>query len=80
MDALLQPVQDLLGAAWVPVWTLVKIFAIILPLMGCVAYLTLAERKIIGWMQVRNGPNRVSCGSGRSSRATTVRPGPYGGR
>ena len=60
MDALLQPVQDLLGAAWVPVWTLVKIFAIILPLMGCVAYLTLAESKIIGWMQVRNGPNRVT--------------------
>ncbi|WP_018228661.1 NADH-quinone oxidoreductase subunit NuoH [Methyloversatilis universalis] len=60
MEALLQPVQDLLGVAWVPVWTLVKIFAIILPLMGCVAYLTLAERKIIGWMQVRNGPNRVT--------------------
>ncbi|MDY0055725.1 MAG: NADH-quinone oxidoreductase subunit NuoH [Methyloversatilis sp.] len=60
MDALLQPVQALLGEAWVPVWTLVKIFAIILPLMGCVAYLTLAERKIIGWMQVRNGPNRVT--------------------
>ena len=33
MEALLQPVQDLLGVAWVPVWTLVKIFAIILPLM-----------------------------------------------
>ncbi|WP_374338024.1 NADH-quinone oxidoreductase subunit NuoH [Methyloversatilis sp.] len=60
MDALLQPVQDLLGVAWVPVWTLVKIFAIILPLMGCVAYLTLAERKVIGWMQVRMGPNRVT--------------------
>ena len=60
MDALLQPVQDLLGAAWLPVWTVVKIFAIILPLLGCVAYLTLAERKIIGWMQVRNGPNRVT--------------------
>ncbi|MSQ59378.1 MAG: NADH-quinone oxidoreductase subunit NuoH [Betaproteobacteria bacterium] len=27
--------------------------------MGCVAYLTLAERKVIGWMQVRIGPNRV---------------------
>ncbi|MDP2868290.1 NADH-quinone oxidoreductase subunit NuoH [Methyloversatilis sp.] len=60
MDALLQPVQDLLGAAWLPVWTVVKIFAIILPLLGCVAYLTLAERKIIGWMQVRIGPNRVT--------------------
>lgn len=60
MDALLQPVRDLLGVAWLPVWTVVKIFAIILPLLGCVAYLTLAERKIIGWMQVRMGPNRVT--------------------
>ena len=36
-----------------------KILVIVLPLMGGVAYLTLAERKIIGWIQVRNGPNRV---------------------
>jgi len=61
MDALLQPVRELLGVAWLPVWTVVKIFLIILPLLGCVAYLTLAERKIIGWMQVRMGPNRVTC-------------------
>jgi len=40
-------------------WTLVKIVAIVLPLMFCVAYLTLAERKVIGFMQVRIGPNRV---------------------
>ncbi len=38
---------------------LAKIFAIVLPLMGVVAYLTLAERKIIGYIQVRIGPNRV---------------------
>jgi NADH-quinone oxidoreductase subunit H len=41
------------------VWTLVKIIIIVLPLMLGVAYLTLAERKIIGFMQVRIGPNRV---------------------
>ena len=31
----------------------------ILVLFGCVAYVTLAERKVIGFMQVRMGPNRV---------------------
>ncbi len=46
-------------ATWTAVWTLLKIVAIIAPLMLCVAYLTFWERKIIGWMQVRIGPNRV---------------------
>ena len=41
------------------VWTLIKIFALVVPLMLGVAYLTYWERKIIGWMQVRIGPNRV---------------------
>ncbi|MBI1282852.1 MAG: NADH-quinone oxidoreductase subunit NuoH [Thiobacillus sp.] len=41
------------------VWTLVKIVVLVVPLMLGVAYLTYAERKIIGWMQVRIGPNRV---------------------
>ncbi len=37
----------------------VKIVAILIPLMLTVAYLTFAERKLIGYMQVRLGPNRV---------------------
>ncbi|NNJ93429.1 MAG: NADH-quinone oxidoreductase subunit NuoH [Halobacteria archaeon] len=40
-------------------YSLVKIICIIVPLMLAVAYLTFAERKIIGYMQVRIGPNRV---------------------
>jgi NADH-quinone oxidoreductase subunit H len=51
--------EQLLGPAWPPVWALVKIIAIVAPLMLCVAYLTFAERKVIGYMQVRLGPNRV---------------------
>ena len=48
-----------LGSAWPTVWSLIKIVALLLPLMGCVAYLTLWERKAIGWTQIRPGPNRV---------------------
>ncbi|HRP74743.1 MAG TPA: NADH-quinone oxidoreductase subunit NuoH [Rhodocyclaceae bacterium] len=59
MEGMLQPVAQLFGPIWPLVWTLVKIFAIIVPLMLCVAYLTYAERKVIGYMQVRIGPNRV---------------------
>jgi NADH-quinone oxidoreductase subunit H len=44
---------------WLVIWTLIKILAVVLPLMGCVAYLTLWERKAIGWSQIRPGPNRV---------------------
>ena len=38
---------------------LLKIVAVLVPLMTAVAYTTFAERKIIGYMQVRLGPNRV---------------------
>ena len=47
------------GTVWPVVWTLIKIMAVVLPLMGCVAYLTLWERKAIGFTQIRLGPNRV---------------------
>jgi NADH-quinone oxidoreductase subunit H len=54
---------NLFGSYWpaveLTVWTLLKIVAIVAPLMGAIAYLTLAERKVIGYMQVRIGPNRV---------------------
>ncbi len=47
------------GIVWPVVWTLIKILAIVLPLMGVIAYTTLWERKLLGYMQVRHGPNRV---------------------
>jgi NADH-quinone oxidoreductase subunit H len=47
------------GGLWPAVWNLAKILAVVLPLMGAVAYLTLWERKLLGWVQIRIGPNRV---------------------
>ena len=40
-------------------WTVIKIMAIVVPVMVSVAYLTYAERKVIGAMQLRRGPNVV---------------------
>ena len=63
MDSINAFGTGLLGAwwpnIWLTVWTLIKIVCITLPVMGLVAYLTLWERKMIGWMHVRLGPNRV---------------------
>lgn len=41
------------------IWILIKIFAIIIPLILGVAYLMLAERRFVGFMQDRIGPNRL---------------------
>ncbi|MEY4863416.1 MAG: NADH-quinone oxidoreductase subunit [Pseudomonadota bacterium] len=59
IDALNAQGESVLGAAWPVVWTLIKIIAVVLPLLGCVAYLTFWERKLIGFIQLRIGPNRV---------------------
>ena len=45
--------------SWTLIWSVVKIILLVIPLMLCVAYLTLWERKAIGWSQIRPGPNRV---------------------
>src|SRR5437660_2475776 len=53
------PVWSYVRPVWPGIWTLAKIVAIAIPLILSVAYLTLWERKLIGWMQIRIGPNRV---------------------
>ncbi len=59
-DSLHQVANASLGTTlWLVLWSLIKIVALVLPLMICVAYLTLWERKGIGFTQVRLGPNRV---------------------
>jgi NADH-quinone oxidoreductase subunit H len=47
------------GLAWPVAWALIKIVCVVVPLMGAVAYLTLWERKAIGFTQIRIGPNRI---------------------
>ena len=56
--------ESIFGPTWWPllwtvIWTLLKIVALITPVMITVSYYTLAERKVIGAMQVRIGPNRT---------------------
>ncbi len=59
-DSLHQAANATLGPGlWLVIWSVIKIVAVVAPLMVCVAYLTLWERKAIGWSQIRPGPNRV---------------------
>ena len=58
MDSLMT-FWEWLGTNLIVLQILIKIVVIVAPLMLCVAYFTYAERKLIGYMQVRIGPNRV---------------------
>lgn len=65
MDYTQQLFEQMLGPEWgMTIFLLAKnllfIFAIVVPLLLAVAYLTFAERKIIAYMQIRVGPNRVT--------------------
>lgn len=59
MSAIMSVWSDLPFALQIAIESVVKIAAILIPLLLCVAYLPFAERKIIGYIQVRIGPNRV---------------------
>jgi NADH-quinone oxidoreductase subunit H len=64
MDWLATQSNTWFGPVWGPAFyetstNLAFIVAILVPLILSVAYLTLWERKLIGWMQIRLGPNRV---------------------
>ena len=68
MDALVQTLNQgfitTLGATWgPPAWALTKalvmVVMVVVPLLLFVLYFQLVERWVIGWMQVRRGPNRV---------------------
>ena len=65
MDYLQQQFVEIFGTEWGSMLfsfstNVVFIFAIVVPLLLGVAYLTFAERKIIAYMQARVGPNRVT--------------------
>ncbi len=59
MDSLLTAWQSIPEVVRTPTLIILEILAIVLPLLGVVAYMTYAERKVIGYMQDRFGPNRV---------------------
>src|SRR3569623_1701971 len=56
---MIETLETNLGMLPEVVLILLKILLMVVPIMLSVAYLTLAERKVIGYVQVRIGPNRV---------------------
>ena len=63
---ILQFLQSTLGSSWgtvapvwPAVWALLKVVAVLVPVVAAVAYLPYFERKVIAYMHVRIGPNRV---------------------
>ena len=65
LESLLAYSEMKFGPTWGPAvyelaTSLVFIACIVAPLFLCMAYLTLWERKLIGWIQIRIGPNRVT--------------------
>ena len=63
VDWVMQKGSDLFGSYWPAIlslaWALIKVMIVVSALLGVAAYLSLLERKVIGWIQVRIGPNRV---------------------
>jgi NADH-quinone oxidoreductase subunit H len=59
------PIRDWLSGAITPFWTtpfllVVQTLIVMISVILVMAVYTLAERKVIGWMQLRRGPNRVN--------------------
>jgi len=44
---------------WPVVWIMIKLVLVLMLVMGAVTYTTLYERKLLAWVQIRLGPNRV---------------------
>ena len=50
---------SMISPAWPAIWALLKVVSVLLPVVAAVAYLPYFERKVIAYMHVRIGPNRV---------------------